>query len=64
MAAKRVVVEVEVPEGETLEELLGVKYGVLDVRLERLRRVFRDIERKGVKVDKVPSREEIYADKA
>ncbi len=61
---RKIIIEIEVPEGKTLEDLLkGLNYRVLDDRVERLRRLFEEIERKGVKADRIPSREEIYADR-
>jgi len=62
--ARKIVVEIEVPEGKTLEELLrGVNFRVVDP-LEELEEIIRSAKRKRRKLDRIPKREEIYADRA
>lgn len=63
-AVRKVVVEVEIPEGMRLEELLrGVKYRILDPRAE-LEDILESAKRKRAKIGSVPTREEIYAERA
>lgn len=62
--ARKVLVEIELPEEKSLEEILkGVKYRVVEDKVERLRRLFKRIDEKAARIDKIPSREEIYADR-
>ncbi len=62
---RRVIVEIEVPEGTSLDELLrGVKYRIVEDKVEGLKKLFKRIDEKAVKVDRIPTREEIYADRA
>jgi len=62
--ARKVLVELEVPEGRSLEEILrGIRYRVED-RAERLRKLFKRIDEKAARIDRIPPREEIYADRA
>ena len=60
----KVVVEVEVPEGKSLEELLkGVRYRVVDP-LAELEDILASAGRKRTGIGRMPSREEIYAERA
>ncbi len=62
--ARKVIVEIELPEGARLEDILrGVKYRIVEDRVERLEKLFERINEKAVKVDRIPTREEIYADR-
>ena len=60
---RRIVVEIEVPEGVRLEELFrGVKYRVVDPVAE-LEDILEAARKKQARIDKMPLREEIYAER-
>ena len=62
--AKKVIVEVEVPEGESIEEILrGVKYRIIDP-VGELERILESAKKKKARIDRIPTREEIYAERA
>lgn len=64
MTARKVIVEIEVPEGVEIEDLLrGVKYRILDPVAE-LNEILSRARGKAVRIDRIPSRDEIYAERA
>ena len=64
MATKKVIVEIEIPEGVEIGSLLrGVKYKILDPKAE-LDEILKKAREKAVKISRIPSREEIYAERA
>ncbi len=63
MVERRVVVEIELPEGVRLEDVLkGIRYRVLDPR-EELEEILTRARRKGALVKDMPSREEVYSER-
>ena len=64
MATRKVRVEIELPEGVELEDLLrGVKYRVL-TPTGQLEEILGSARRKKARIGEIPAREEIYADRA
>jgi len=58
--ARKVLVEIELPEGVELSDVLkGVRYRVVDP-VEELRDIVESVRRKNARIDRIPSREEIY----
>ncbi len=63
MATKKIVVEIEVPEGVRIEDLLrGLRYRIIEPERE-LESILKRAREKGGKISKIPSREEIYAER-
>ena len=61
---RKITIEIEIPEGVELEELLrGVRYRIIDRRME-LDDILRRARRKGVRIARIPTREEIYGERA
>ena len=64
MTTRKIRVEIELPEGVELEDLLqGVKYRVL-TPASQLEEILESARRKKAKIGEIPTREEIYADRA
>ncbi|MEB3861614.1 MAG: hypothetical protein GSR84_05255 [Desulfurococcales archaeon] len=63
MAERRVVVEIELPEGVRLEDVLkGLRYRVLKPR-EELEEILARARSKGALVKDIPPREEVYSER-